>query len=323
MSKTVGIFCAGQRGDIMTAMSVLKYRNELWGDAKIVWYADEMYFDLFKHQNIEVREFPRGFGYPEMVFAENQKLVKDGKEPVWEDWKPLVTEDNHMDIEPKKNYPSLADIDFGYFPAPHQLTPIQRHGLDYPSCSKRVFGIPDSYLWHPYLLFSDDEREATSKFIEGMGTGKKVLIETYAGSGQSILDEGMICEAMNLCLEHWGANCNFVFASHKFLKKNEDFPQYLFEQPNVFSCANFTVRQCALIAGGCDLMISVSSGITVAASCWDNKPIPIIQFTGSWVCSTKTLANGEFKLVTADDKKTSDAKKQFYENLIELLKKYK
>ena len=38
MAKTIAIFCAGQSGDCLTISSVLRYRQELWGDAKIVWY---------------------------------------------------------------------------------------------------------------------------------------------------------------------------------------------------------------------------------------------------------------------------------------------
>lgn len=322
MSKTIAIFCHGQKGDAMTAMSVLRYRKELWGDAKIVWYADEDNFDLFEYQDIEVRKFPRGFGHPEMVIDENIKLVEAGKEPIWENWKPLVDENNHMDIELKKDYPSLDDIDYGYFPAPHQMSSLQRHGYSYPQCSQKVFGVPFEWEWHPVLMWSDEERENANNFINKMGKGRRILLETFAGSGQSQLDHEMISKAMNLCNEIWG-ECNFIFASHKFLKKQESFPEGLFEQPNVYSCANFTVRQCALIADQCDLMISVSSGITVAASAWGIKSPPIIQYTGSWVCSTKSLANGPFELVTADDKKPDKAKADFYLKLISLLNLHK
>lgn len=320
--KTVGIFCAGQAGDCMEISCVLKYRQELWGDCKIVWYIADENRDLLKHQDIELRTFPRGFGYPEMVIEENKKLVEAGEAPVWEDWLPLVDENNHLNLVLKKYYPSLFDIDYGYFPAPHQIPVTARHNIEYSNCSKKVFGVPEHWEWHPFLDFDENDFEAAEQFEENMGKGKKVLIETFAGSGQSLLDEEMIAKSMNLCNEYWG-NCNFIFASHKFLRGNETFPEGLFYNPGVYSCAKFTVRQCALIAGGCNLIISVSSGITVAASCWYNKPVPIIQFCGSEICSTKSIALGRFELVTADEKSLGNAKEEFYTRLIELLKQYK
>ena len=50
MPKTVGIFCAGQNGDILTISSVIKYRNELWGEGnKIIWFIDDNNRDLLKY----------------------------------------------------------------------------------------------------------------------------------------------------------------------------------------------------------------------------------------------------------------------------------
>jgi len=313
MSKTIGIFLAGQNGDILTASSVLHYRGELWGHCKIVWYMEERNFDLLKYSDVELRPFPRGFGYPEMVEEENKKGGI-----LWEDWKPLVDEKNHLNLELKKNFTSLADIDYGYFPAPHQMTPKQRHGIEYPNISKKVFGVPDHYEWHPCLGFYAMELVMASKFFDKVGGGKKVLIETFAGSGQSRLNEQMISTTMNICSECW-PGCKFIFASHKFLHGNESFPEALFDDKNIFSCADFTVRQCALIADQCDLMISVSSGITVAASAWGIRQPPTLQFCGSAVCSTRALAHTQFELVTADDKAIANAHGEYYTKLLKLL----
>lgn len=320
--KRIAILLAGQKGDIMSAMSCLKYKNELWGEGcKIVWYADRNNFELFKHQDIELREFPRGFGYPKMVIEENNKLVAAGKEPFWENWEPLVDENNHMNKELQKDYPSLAEFDLAYFPAPHQMSPEKRHGYQYANCSKKVFGVPMEWEWHPVLAWSDEELERASTFMSKVGSGKIVCWETFAGSGQSVLDESMIETAMNLCTEYW-PGCKFIFASHKFLKNSETFPTSLFEQPNVFSCAEFSVRECSLIVENCDLLLSVSSGITVASSAWQIIQPPTLQFCGSVVCSTRAIANGHFELVTYDGKKISDAKNEYYEKLILLLKQY-
>jgi hypothetical protein len=296
-------------------MSVLKYRNELWPEKDIIWFCNLPNAELLKYAPIkEVRPYPwAGNGLPEghLNF-----------------YPYLCDENNRLNKELAANFKLTEDLEEGYFPAPHMMTPPQRHGLDYPNVSKKVFGVPDDWEWHPCLEFVGEDYDKVESFLDEVGKGKIVFIETFAGSGQSLLDEEMINKAMSICRANWeGASfiwgCNFIFASHKYLRGNETFPTYLFEQPNVYSCADFTVRQCALIAGSSDLIISVSSGITVAASCWYNKPVPILQFCGSGVCGTKALALGEMVQVFADDRTIQSAKQQFYNELTNLLNKYK
>lgn len=317
MKKNVSIFLAGQQGDIMSAMSVLKYRDELWGDHNLIWYADKSNFDLFKYQDIELREFPRGFGYPIMVAEENKKLIDAGKEPVWEDWAPLVDENNHLNIELAKNFPSLAGINLGYFPAPHQMSVSRRHGIPYPLISKKVFGLPDSYEWHPVLEFSKKDYEETIVFRNKMPRYDiTICIESMAGSGQSILSDSMIRNVMGI-LEERLINVNFVFVSDKYLKNQQEFPEDILNKKNCFFAGHFSVRQCALIVGMSDLLISVSSGITVSASCWANKykGTTIIQYTGSSICSTQSMALGKFYLVTTDEKPNHVSENEFYDLL--------
>lgn len=314
--RTVAIFMHGQNGDIMEAMGFLKYLDALeymdtWGKCRIVWYASMENWDIFKHQDIEVREFPRGFGYPEMVVEENRKLIEKGEAPVWEDWKPLVDENNHLNLELKKNYPSLNDIDYGYFPAPHQVPANKREGIEYGLVAKKVYGIPDKWPWHPVLKFSDQERQDAVDFMNGLlYYTKTVAIESFAGSGQSAMNDANIREAMRLCREILGP-CNFIFVSHKYLRTQEQFPEDILNQDGVYSAKQFTVRQCALVVGKCDLLISVSSGISVASSCWDNKATPIIQYCGSRICSTQAIALGRFEL--------ADSEINFYLRLTQLL----
>jgi len=316
MSKTVAIMLHGQCGDAMTATSVFKYKEELWGEGcKIVWFASAENWDIFKHSDIEVREFPRGFGYPEMVVEENRKLVEQGKEPVWEDWKPLVDENNHLNLELAKNVPSLSEFQIGYLPAPHQVPHSKRLNLDYPNVSRKVFGIPDNYEWHPVLAFSEQERIDAKTFMDNLPDGRNIFFETFAGSGQTFLTEEIVERAMWICREYW-KDCNFIFGSHKYLSGNEQYPQGFFERKGVYSCSNFTARQTALISGKCDLILSVSSGLCVAASCWGNNPVPIIQAAGSFICSTQSLALGEFELVTSEHKSYEKAKDDFYLALI-------
>lgn len=323
MIKTVGIFLHGQQGDIMSAMSVLKYRQQLWGDAKIVWYSDRNNFDLFKFQDIEVREFPRGFGYPDMVVEENKKLIEAGKEPAWVDWQPVVDENNHMNVSMKWQWPSLEDIDYGYFPAPHQMHYTKRHGIDYPNVSKKVFGIPHDWEWHPVISWSTEEIEAVQKFINPLTYRKRILFETFAGSDQSKITQENIETAVRMCRQMW-PNCGIIFSSHKFLKSQEQFPEGWFDQEGILSAAGFTVRQCSLLNNYVDLIISVSSGTTVACSAWENRPTPIIQLCGSFICSTKSLANDRhFELVTTDNKTYDQWAKEFYDMLSSLLNIYR
>lgn len=318
--KTIGIFLAGQQGDIMSAMSVLKYRNELWGDDhKIIWYADKNNFDLFKYQDIEVREFPRGFGYPNRVKEENDIIwAKAGDKVLWEDWEPLVDENNHLNIELAKNYPSLEGIDIGHFPAPHQL-PVEKR-LAYPLCSKKVFGVNMDLEWHPVLAFSDEEMDLASDFLSELPDKRIVCLETMAGSGQSLMNDEQVRKSMQICRDILG-ECNFIFMSHKYLNGNEKFPEDLLLE-NHF-CSDFTVRQCALIVDYAEILISVSSGITVAASCWGNTSVPIMQFCGSDVCSTRAMALGRFELVTHDEKPLHVAQEEYYSRLKLLLNEIK
>ena len=96
-----------------------------------------------------------------------------------------------------------------------------------------------------------------------------------------------------------------------------------FERKGIYSCADFTVRQLSFFPFYCHLLISVSSGITVSCSSWQSDTIPIIQYCGSFICSTKSLALGQFELVTADDKTKESAEAEFYNRLEQLLIQHK
>lgn len=309
LSGKIGIFCPGQAGDTGVVTSVLKYRNIVFPGKEIVWFINYPNADLLKFAPIsEIRMWPwAGNGLPIGT----------------PDFYPLLCdENNRLNKKAAKQYELTKDLEDGWFPTPWMLPVKKRHGLQYSECSKKVFGIPDHFEWHPMLHFSFEEYRSVWAFTNKIGGVKKVFIESFAGSGQSLIDEEMIRRSMDICSEQW-PGCKFVFGSHKFLKTQEAFPDNFFDNENVFSSAEFTVRQCALIAAECDLMISVSSGITVATSCWHNKAIPIIQFAGSKICSTQIIANGRFELITADDKPFENAKMEFYLKLISLLSLYK
>lgn len=305
LSGEVGVFLFGQMGDLMTAMSVLKYRREIFGDKNIIWYANSPNADCLRYAPItEVRPWPwAGNGLPVGT-------------PDY--WPLLCNSKNKLDLDKAAAFADTKTLAEGYFPAPYMVKPVDRHNIDYPNVSRKIFGVPDDYNWRPYLSFSDEECDKALLFATMLPGNKNVFFETFAGSGQSLLDEEMVLRTMQICREKWG-ECNFIFASHKFLKKQEQFPIGFFNSPNVFNCAHFTPRQCALVAEFCDIMISVSSGITVAASAWGIKHPPIIQFCGSFICSTKSLAHNQFELITCDGKRLADAKAQYYLKLIQIL----
>lgn len=306
LSGKVGCFINGQQGDLMTAMSVLKYRKEIFGGKQIVWFVNNPNCDLLRYAPIsEVRPWPwAGNGLPIGT-------------PDY--WPMLTTNDNKLNKELKLNFKDTEDLDEGYFPAPYMVAPPKRHGIDYPNVSKRIFGVPDHYEWHPYLSYSPDEVVMMAEYMANFQGRKNIIFETFAGSGQSLLDTQMVQKAIKICRNVWG-DCNFFFASHKYLRSHEQFPENFFDEDGVYSCAHFTVRQFGLMNDYCDLIISVSSGITVACSAWDRKTTPVIQFCGSWICSTKSLAYGrQFELVAADFKPIEQSKGEFEHTLLNIL----
>ena len=308
LSGKVGIFAPGQNGDLITAMSVLKYREQIFGNKGIIWFANAPNAEALCYSPIsEVRPWPWA----------NNGLPENSP-----DFYPLLCdENNRLNKSLAKDYKLTADLDEGFFPMAWMLLPQKRHGIDYPNCSRKVFGIQDDYPWHPVLSFSDDEKIMAATFMERLPPTKTIMWETFAGSDQSKLSDEMVKKGISICKEKWPW-CNIIFVSHKYLKAQEKFPDNFFEQDGIYSGADFTVRQCALLNHFCKLLISVSSGISVACSAWGMN-IPIIQYTGSFICSTKSLSNGRFELVTADNKTKEVAEKEFEEKLIELLNEYK
>lgn len=204
-SGKIGIFLQGQVGDLATAMSVLKYRKELWGDKEIIWYANYPNADLLRYAPIdEVRPWLwAGNGLPEGC----------------PDYYPMLcNENNRLDLEKAKQFEGTADLEDGYFPAPHMMTPEKRHGIDYPNVSRKVFGIAPDREWHPLLSWSEQEK---SYGYELPGT-KTIMLETFCGSGQSLWDDLMTVRTMEICREKWGS-CNFLFCSHKNTEQFKDF----------------------------------------------------------------------------------------------------
>lgn len=302
----IGIFCHGQVGDIATAMSVLKYRNELWPNKQIIWFANWPNADLLRYAPIsEVRMWPwAGNGLPEGT----------------PDFYPLLaTPEGRLDLIKAKDYELTRDLSDGYFPAPHMRTPEQRHGLDYPNVSRSVFGVSKDKEWHPVLSWSDNEKKLFDPYVfTDLTTGKKakvIMLETYFGSGQSQWNDLMTVKTIEMCREAWG-KCIFIFCSHKNTEQFKDFEGYI-------SLSKATPRQVALAIDKCDLFIGVSSGMSVVTSAWGLRATPKMQFCGSYTCSTVALSTGEINLITSDDKPLEQSRNEYYAKLKEVISRIK
>jgi|ERR1035437_2205136 hypothetical protein len=306
----IGILIPGQNGDVMSAMSVLKYKDILWPEKDIVWYCNLPFAEVLKYAPVEIRHWPNGWMLPERCLVDGPLDVAKGF-PNWEDWSALKTKDNKLDQKLKYNFESIKDLEEGYFAAPHQMSLEQRANIDYPNCSRKVFGVDPSWEWHPFLSFSDEEREMVKDFCSKLPHKRTVMIETFFGSGVNIWTDQLTKDTMTICRNRFGS-CNFIFCSHN---DNSRF----FDDPGVVSCSHFSVRQTALVNNYSDLFIGISSGISVAVNCWGNKPTPKIQYTGSFIGSTKSLANGPFELIETDYNK--NPVQEFKTKLVNMLHK--
>lgn len=296
MSKKINVLIAlpGQQGDILSAMSVLRpeIRESLWGaDHQITWLCSRpAYVDLFKYSDVTVSHFPEGWGLPERVELENSKL-QSGELP-WADLSLLKDSKNHLDQKIKHTSQYTKDFDLGYFPGPWQVsTTEQRAGIDYPSFSRRVFGVDPGTPWRPYIGWSAEEKERMRDFCSALPFKKTVMLETTFGSGVSPWDDQLTEQCMTRARNRFG-QCNFIFASNIFNEK--------FSDKGVVSLKDFTVRQAALAIDYCDLFIGISSGLSVVTSAWGLKPVPKMQYCGSFISSTVTHACGPIHLIVTD-----------------------
>jgi len=297
----IGIFLPGLNGDIMQAMSVLKYKEVLWPDKDIVWFCSQPRFlDVLKYNDAiaEIRHWPEGWKLPERCELENLTVAAKG-DPLWADFSILVDPNNRLDPKHKYLFESTKDLEQGYFPAPWMMSLEQRHGIDYPNISRKVFGANPSWEWHPYLGFSDEEREAAKLFCLTLPHSRTIMLETDFHSGVSPWDDNLTREVMTLCRAKLGS-CNFIFACATDISKFVD-------DGGVVSASSFTVRQTALLNNYSDLFIGISSGISQAVNAWELKPTPKLQYCGSYIMSSASLANGPFQLIVTDPKGSNPA----------------
>ncbi len=331
MSKRVAVFLHGQKGDIMEASGVLKYKDELWGeDCEITWFIQDENRDIFKYNPyLKLAHFPHGYGIPESdiktIYAARISKDKMEGKPEWFDLSQVKTHDNKLDITKKHLYePIIGSFDVGYFPAPHQVPSEKREGVEYSNVSKMIFGIHEDWTWHPCLFWSDDERKMIKEFTDSFHKNRRtVMLEVFAGSGQSpYYSVETTRKIMWICREKLG-ECNFVFCSDKHLggisNCGIDNKELFGNEDGFFSAGLFTPRQVALINDYADLFIGISSGISVATSALGLRGTPKVQWCGSKICSTSTIANGEFHLITTDFKTREVATLEFENKLREVL----
>lgn len=277
MENKIGIFVPVQHGDIALCTCVLKYKNLLWPGKDIVWYLNldpkkATYADMLKfNTDIEIRDWPGG------------------------DFRDLMDGNGQLVLNKRSDFSNMQDLHNGYFPAPWAVLPSPNlDSINYAEIPRMIYGADPSWEWHPYLCFSNEEREMTRDFCGVLPHGKTVMLETQLRSaGDCRLPTDAIKSVMELCRNKFG-KCNFIFAS-----KIDHDPE-LFDDDGVVSCSQFTVRQTALIHNHCDLFIGIASGITVATCCWGNKPIPKIQLCGS-TTDYSGIANGPVTAVITEN----------------------
>lgn len=294
----IGIFVHGQHGDIALCTSVLKYKDILWPNMDIVWYCNlspdkDTYLDMLRFNDAisEIRDYP----------------------PV--DFRTLMDKNGQLILNKRADFENMKDLHNGYFPAPWAMLPNNDlNDVPYANIPKMVFGISPSLEWHPYLGFSDEEREMAKDFHSKLPYTKTIMLESQLRSaGDFRLGDDVIKNIIKLCRNKFG-NCNFIFASKL------DYSKF-FDDKGVVSCSDFTVRQTALIHNYCDLFIGVCSGITMAASCWGNKPVPRVEMCGTMIQSS-TIANGPVTSFICDNMSLERMNRGFELTIEETLNKF-
>lgn len=302
----VGIFCPAHHGDIALCTSVLKYKDILWPGKDVVWFSSLLpqfasRLDMFKHNDAisEVRESPP-------VTHEIKKFID-----------PMT---GRLLLDRRGDFPGLDDIDVGYFPAPWAVRPHPKWDyVHYAEVPKQVFGVPPTWEWHPYLKFSAEEEEIARDFCAKLPYKRTIMLETATLSSGFQFSDDVIRSIMYTCRSKF-KDCNFIFAS-KFDTKSLVADYFKFTDTGVVSASEFTVRQTALLHNHCDMFIGTCSGISMATSCWGNKPIPRVEYA-SGANQTKPIANGPVVSVIADNLDYVVGGRLLVQRIAETLDKY-
>lgn len=294
----IGIFVHGQHGDIALCTCVLKYKDMLWPGKDVVWYLNlspekATYLDMLKHNDAisEIRDWPQV------------------------DFKTLIDENGQLILNKRQEFENMHDLHNGYFPAPWAMLPNNKfNNVNYANIPRMIYGVAPSLEWHPYLGYSDEEREAAKEFCAKLPHSKTIMLETQLRSaGNFNLGEDVIRNIMHQCRSKFG-KCNFIFASMM------DHTKYV-DDEGVVSGSQFTVRQVGLLNNYSDLFIGVCSGITQVASCWGSKPTPRVELCGE-IIQSNIIANGPVTSALCDNLSLEAMNRKFEQTIAETLAKF-
>lgn len=267
----IGIFIPGANGDILYSTAVIKYKDDIWGaGCTLVWFCCKESICLLENTtDVIVRLWDHNYDVD------------------------LAGEHSMMDLSKKNMYETTSDLDIGYFVSPCWLDVTVRGGLNHLSeCCRYAMGILHrDIVWRPYIELSESNHTNMQRFFDKLPKGRKnIMLETHYKSDQSKWNDNMTTQTLQICAELLG-KCNFLFASNVHVQ---------FTQDNVYTCTELSLKEISALHDHCDLFIGVSSGVSVAISCWRNKPVPIIQFCADYWASTFPVTNAPMELVTND-----------------------
>jgi len=305
----VGIFAPHAYGDTILVTSLLKYREELWPDKDIVWFASPSSYDALKYSPgiSEIRPHQDYHYGPDVRIG-----LSSGQ------------------LSPNRTkFKDTADLDLGYY-----LTPwANRHLWDKPFHNVPPPDLLFAHLsrfilksagiaaempdWYPCIGFSKEEDERAEAFIGSLPHKKTVMLETKFTSCQSSWDDPCTEKVVEILWNVLGP-CNLVFASPgshlgwgcqkadgcSGLKAGKCIWSVLGQHPgSVVDCSGFTIRQCVPVYNRCHLFIGVSSGISTATSAWSaNVEVPRIQYCRDLRSSGEPFARGKYRLCLCSDR---------------------
>lgn len=284
----VGIYAPWANGDMIMSTPFLKYREELWPGANIIWFVlppenahaaglHRASPDIVAH-NPYIDEVRASMSSPgEMVKARVGHRTNEHGHPlsVGIDEAGRIKDDSRV-------LPELSDLDLCYFPAPtHNCDKL---GTPFTLITKFVFKYPEGAVIHPCLFFTKEEDGKAESFVGALPHKYTIMLETEYGSGQSHWNDDLTRDCMRVARSTLGF-CNFVFASPKSCEKFRD-------DAGVVDCSGFSIRQCIPIFNRCNLFIGVGSGISHAVGSWTASPVRRIDCTNGTALSTSYTSIG-------------------------------
>jgi len=263
----IGIYAPWANGDMIMSTPFLKYKEQIWPGAQIVWFVlpEENHHatclhraspDIMAH-NPYVSEIRPSTSNPSDVIR-----LRVGHRTNSEGHPLTVGLENSGRIVPGSRPAEFSDLDLLYFPAP-------QHNCDklttpFGLITRFVFAYPPGAEIHPCLYFSPEEDAKAETFLTSLPHKHSVMLETAYNSGQSYWDEDLTRQVMHALRSILGF-VNFVFASPGTHKP-------FLDDAGVVDCSAFSIRQCIPVFNRCHLFMGTSSGISHAVSSWSANP---------------------------------------------------